>query len=337
MRLKVGPFVEKARNTPVLDVRSPAEYAQGHLPGAISFPLFSNEERAEVGTLYKQVGKQEAMERGMEVIGPKVAAMFKKGVAYADAGRVLVYCWRGGQRSASVGALLSMAGLEVGVLEGGYKAFRNWVLGQFDLPRPLAIIGGMTGSGKTDILHHLKSLGQNILDLEALADHRGSAFGRLGATRAPTPMQFENDMAWDLSALPPGRIWVEDESRTLGSLYVPTALWHQMEASPVYVLEVSKAVRAERLLVDYGDFPVADLAAAAGKIARRLGGLRLKQVLDAIEAEDAATVIDMLLDYYDKSYQHFLEERANKTIIPVTVTDYNIDQIARQLLDLARG
>jgi tRNA 2-selenouridine synthase len=332
MRLKADVFVEKARETPVLDVRSPAEYAQGHMPGAISFPLFDDDERAEVGTLYKQVGQREAMERGMELIGPKVGAMFKQGIAHAREGRILVYCWRGGQRSASVGALLGMAGLQVGVLEGGYKAYRNWTLDQFKRPWPLAIIGGMTGSGKTEVLHRLRDLGENILDLEHLADHRGSAFGRLGATRTVTPMQFENDIAWALTALPPGRIWVEDESRTLGSLQVPTDFWRQMEACPVYALDVAQDIRSQRLMVDYGQFPRADLEAAAHKIARRLGGQRLQQVVSAIEAEDAETVIAVLLDYYDRAYQHFLAERTNATIVPVEVAHYDVAAIARDLV-----
>lgn len=337
MRLKAGPFVEKARAIPVLDVRSPAEYAQGHLPGAISFPLFNNEERAEVGTLYKQVGRQEAMERGMELIGPKVGAMFKEGVAHAREGRILVYCWRGGQRSGSVGALLAMAGLEVGVLEGGYKAFRNWTLDQFKKPWPLAIVGGMTGSGKTEVLHRLRDLGENILDLEALADHRGSAFGRLGAARMVTPMQFENDMAWALSALPPGRIWVEDESRTLGSLQIPMELWRQMSTCPVYALDVDRETRAARLMQDYGHFSRTDLDAAARKIARRLGGLRMQQVLDAIAAGDSQLVIGLLLDYYDKSYAHFLAARVNTPLVQVPVPVYDVDRIARDLIACAQA
>jgi tRNA 2-selenouridine synthase len=208
-------------------------------------------------------------------------------------------------------------------------------LEQFKRPWPLAIVGGMTGSGKTDVLHRLRDLGQNILDLEALADHRGSAFGRLGATRTVTPMQFENDIAWALTALPPGRIWVEDESRTLGSLQVPTDLWRQMEACPVYALDVAQDIRAQRLMVDYGQFPKADLEAAAHKIARRLGGQRLQQVVAAIETGDSATVIEVLLDYYDRAYQHFLADRNNTVLIPVAVPHYELDAIARDLISRA--
>lgn len=324
-------FVGLSWQLPVLDVRSPGEFRLGHIPSAISFPLFDDSERAEVGTIYKQIGKQQAVERGMEIVGGKMKEMFAQGVGYAQSGRIMVHCWRGGKRSESVANLLAVAGLEVYLLQGGYKAYRNWVLAQFGEPQAYIVLGGLTGSGKTRILHHLRDQGQAILDIEAHAAHRGSAFGRLGQTCYVSPQQFENGMAEDLHRLRGRVIWLEDESRVLGSLTLPQSLWEQKQAAPVLYVEIPDADRIRMLLEDYGALDHAGIAASIRKISQSLGGLRTQQALAALEANDTELLTRMLLDYYDKLYRNSLQAKAQTNIRHLKFERFDLDEIAAAL------
>lgn len=332
----VEEFVAKSRALPVLDVRSPGEYKQGHIPGAKSFPLFDDGERAEVGTLYKQVGQVQAIERGMEIVGGKMKTMFAEGLASALDGKLMVHCWRGGKRSESVANLLAVAGLEVFVLTGGYKAYRNWVLAQFDLPQQYLVLGGLTGSGKTRILHHLRSQGQAILDIEAHAAHRGSAFGRLGQTVYVSPQQFENGMAQDLEAFKGRWIWLEDESRVLGGLTLPQRLWEQKQASPVLYIEIPDAERVRLLLEDYGSMDHPGIADSIRKISQSLGGLRTQQALAALEADDAEALTLMLLAYYDKLYMNSLANKPQGFVHRLRFDRFEPDEISSVLCAKAR-
>lgn len=332
-RAKVEAFVEAGRKFPILDVRSPGEFANGHIPGAHLFSLFDNEERAEIGTLFKQVGQLEAITRGMDIIGPKVGKMFAEGIALVKDGKILVHCWRGGKRSEAVAGLLNVAGMHVILLEGGYKQFRNWVLQQFKKPWPFLVVGGKTGSGKTDILHALGAMGENIVDLEELADHRGSAFGRLGATRDVTLPQFENDIAWNLTALKPGMIWLEDESRNLGGLQIQNDLWIQKVSAPMFMVELPRKVRMERLMKDYGNFSKTELEGAIMRLQKRLGGLRTTETVQALHAGDSEKVMDILLEYYDKSYFHPTEERKSRKVIPMAFDHFDAEEIAARLIE----
>jgi tRNA 2-selenouridine synthase len=242
--------------------------------------------------------------------------MYELGMSHARDGKLLVYCWRGGKRSESVASLLAMNGLEVSVLEKGYKAFRQWALAQFERPLQVRIVGGRTGSGKTKILRALRARGEQTVDLEALADHRGSAFGRLGLTRHVTQMQFENDLAMGLSEVDASRpLWLEDESRNIGRLIIPEPTWLQMRAAKVWYIELPEAERLRLLMEDYGDFSHAEIKASLDKIAERLGGLRYHQALAALEANDGEKVAAMTLEYYDKTYGHGLGKRPPANIL----------------------
>ena len=336
-RAHANSFVELARRLPVLDVRSPGEFAIGHIPHAHSFPLFDDNERAEIGTIYKQVGQLEAMSRGMDFVGPKVGRMFSEGIALAKEGQLLVHCWRGGKRSESVAGLLSVSGLKITLLEGGYKQYRNWVLSQFPKPYDIAIVGGMTGSGKTEVLHALRDMGENTVDLEHLADHRGSAFGRIGATRNVTFTQFENDLATELSALPKRLLWLEDESRGLGSLQIPNAFWLQMVSSTVFVIELPRSVRMQRLMADYGHFPKELLEQSILKLTRRLGGLRTQETLQALAQDDGYKVMDILLEYYDRAYQHVVAGRGAKTTVSIPFDSFDAQAIAGTLRESCKN
>jgi tRNA 2-selenouridine synthase len=334
-RIHAPEFVALARQIPTLDVRSPSEYEQGHIPGAISMPLFSDEERAEVGTLYKQVGQAAAMERGLQIVGPKIQELFQKGAGSAADGRLQVYCWRGGKRSESVAALLAMNGLQVTVLEKGYKNFRKWVLETCGENFPVRIVGGKTGSGKTKILGALRAQGAQVVDLEALADHRGSAFGRLGMERSVSQTQFENDLAMQLAKVDKNKLlYVEDESRNIGRLVIPEPLWVQMRAAVVCYVDLPMEERIRLLMEDYGAFSIPEIISSLQKIEERLGGLRFKQAMEAAEEGDAPKVIELTLEYYDKSYFHGLGKRPPSNIRQLECKKFDAEKIAARILDI---
>ena len=237
----------------ILDVRSPAEYNQGHIPGAVNFPLFNNEERALVGTCYKQKGKDEAVELGLAIASPKLADFVARAKILAPERQVRIHCWRGGMRSASVGWLLETAGFNVVILIGGYKGFRRWALSLFSVPQKIIVLGGMTGSGKTEILGALRNMGEQVLDLEALANHRGSSFGALGQPPQPTNEQFWNTIAMEWVKFDSTKaLWVEAESKSLGLCRIPQEIFEQMEKAIVIEIRRSRQERVEFLVEIWG-------------------------------------------------------------------------------------
>jgi len=306
---------------PILDVRAPAEYAQGHIPGAVSLPLFTDEERARIGTTYKQVNPEKAVLLGLDFFGPKMRTMVEQAKKLAPGQEVRLHCWRGGMRSGAVLWLLELGGLHVNLLDKGYKEFRQWVLAEMARPRQLRILGGYTGSGKTAVLHELARRGEPVLDLERLANHQGSSFGSLGQPAQPTQEQFENDLAAALAALPADRpIWVEDESRTIGGLGIPSTFFAQMQAAPLLVLDVPRAARVQYLAADYGRHDAGELANAVLRLRKRLGGLVTKEALGAIADNDMPRMVELVLAYYDKTYGYGLAERPAVTV-PADSTD----------------
>jgi tRNA 2-selenouridine synthase len=306
---------------PILDVRAPAEYAQGHIPGALSLPLFTDEERARIGTTYKQVNPDKAVLLGLDFFGPKMRRMVEEARKLAPGQEVRLHCWRGGMRSGAVQWLLELGGLKVNLLDKGYKDYRRWALAEMARPRQLRILGGYTGSGKTTVLHALAAQGEPVLDLEKLANHLGSSFGALGQPPQPTQEQFENDLAAALAALPDDRpIWVEDESRTIGGLGIPNEFFAQMQAAPLLVLEVPRKARVQYLAADYGRHDAGALASAVLRLRKRLGGLVTKEALGAIAENDMVRMVELVLAYYDKSYGYGLEGRKGLPV-PATGTD----------------
>ncbi|MBF9236369.1 tRNA 2-selenouridine(34) synthase MnmH [Hymenobacter sp. BT683] len=309
---------------PILDVRAPIEFAQGHVPGALNLPLFTDEERARIGTTYKQVSQERAVHLGLEFFGPKMSEMVKKAQKLAQGKEVRLHCWRGGMRSGAVLWLLELAGFKVHLLDKGYKDYRRAVLASFETPRNWRVLGGLTGSGKTDVLHALAaaSHSQPVLDLEGLASHKGSAFGAIGQPVQPTQEQFENNLAATLAALPTDApIWVEDESRQIGRLTIPPALFAQLRTAPRWVLEVPRAARVAKLAAEYGAEDPTELAAAIERLHKRLGGLATQQALAAVEAGDFNLMVELVLDYYDKTYTYGLAQRPGepaRTFVPVS-------------------
>jgi tRNA 2-selenouridine synthase len=317
----------------ILDVRSPGEYEQGHIPGAVSFPLFTNEERAKVGTCYKQQGRDQAVELGFEIAGPKCADFVKQAKSLAPDRRVRVHCWRGGMRSGAIGWILEMAGLEVSVLAGGYKAFRNWVLWQFQVPRSILILGGMTGMGKTDILAALADRGAQVLNLENLANHRGSSYGNLGLPEQPSTEQFENLIVVQWVNFDPAQpVWIEAESKRIGVCRIPDALFQQMDRSPVIEVTRPRSERLQSLVNLYGLADRQDLIDATERIRKRLGGQRTQAAVKLIQENQLPAACDIILDYYDKTYTYDLHRR-DVPLYSLDVTGLTPEASADRLLE----
>lgn len=318
---------------PVIDVRSPAEFEAGHLPGATNIPLFSNAERAEIGTLYKQQGQEVAIERGLEIVGPKMAGFVRQAKELARHDQLLVHCWRGGMRSGSFAWLLNTAGLPAVTLSGGYKSYRNHLLNFFEQPFSLYVLTGGTGSGKTELLHELKKKGEQVIDLEALAHHKGSVFGWMGQAAQPSSEQFQNELYQQMKDLDRSRpIWLEDESISLGDCFIPQPLWKQLRLAPLYRIELAQAARVQRLVKEYGQFDRQMLAKAIHKISKRLGGQHAKAALEALQENRLDEVASILLVYYDKAYEIGVSKRRELLEFTGTYSIFDPSTITQDIL-----
>jgi tRNA 2-selenouridine synthase len=323
----IEKFLKLSESFPVLDVRSPGEYSHAHIPGAISVPIFTDEQRKIIGTAYTQQSRQIAVNHGlsffserMKIIPGEVEQLSSPNNRINTNKTFLVHCWRGGMRSGAVAWLLSLYGYKIYLLEGGYKAFRKWALAQFEKEYSLKILGGFTGSGKTEILKELKQEGKNVIDLEKLAHHKGSAFGSLGEEKQPAPEMFENRLAMQLWKIDRGyngdgdtekSIWVEDESVHIGTVGVPKVFWNQMRKSKLYFLDIPFEERLKNIVKIYGSFPKEDLIECVLKIHKRLGGLETKNTLQFINEGKMMEAFAILLKYYDKMYTQSLQNREN--------------------------
>jgi tRNA 2-selenouridine synthase len=312
--IEAKEFLELGKKIPMVDVRTDAEFTDGHIPGAINIPIFTNEERALVGTKYKRAGKDSAVLLGLELVGPKLAKFVRMARKASPQREILVHCWRGGMRSGSMAWLFETAGFKVYLLKGGYKAYRAYIREQFG-KKPLLVLGGMTGSGKTEILHEMKAMGEQVLDLEGIAHHKGSVFGALGQEAQPTTEHFENLLAHEWLKFDADRpVWLEDESKSIGSVWINDVLFERMRQTDVIKLEIPKSERIQRLVKEYACFDVEVLKQMVLKIERRLGGQHVKRALECLDANDYACVADLTLTYYDKAYNHGLEKREGQTI-----------------------
>lgn len=336
MESHVAPadFLLARNDRVVLDVRSPKEYQNGHIPGACSFPLFSDEERTIVGTLYKQKGKEEALLEGLKIVGPKMEQFVRDVQKLAPQRRLAVHCWRGGQRSQSMAWLFRQAGFDVITLAGGYKEYRRHLLVSLEnCPLQMIVIGGQTGTGKTKILHQLQQLGEQIIDLEALAHHKGSAFGSIGELPQPTVEQFENVLFEAMQRQDPARrVWLENESRSIGRVFIPEGFWKKFKASSLYNIEVPFECRIKNLVEDYTGFSSGELEAAFQRIEKKLGGQHLKAAVEALQAGDYATAAAVALRYYDKTYRYGLENNNSPDIRMMQFDHADFTAIARECL-----
>ena len=341
-QIDIEMFLELSKEYPVFDVRSPAEYSHAHIPGAFTLPLFTDDQRNIIGTAYKQQSRQAAVKIGldhfserMKLILPEVEEYYKlflkarrKEYLQSDKNTVLVYCWRGGMRSGAVAWLLNLFGFKVFTLGGGYKKFRRWVLLQFEREYEINILGGFTGSGKTALLEEMKKKGFTIINLEKLANHKGSAFGSLGEDVQPGQEMFENLLAVELyktadkgiknvtnaehySQNSGTCIWLEDESRHIGTIGIPNAFWNQMRRSPLFFIDIPFEERLKFIMASYGQFKEKELVRAIERIQKRLGGLEAKNAIKYLKKKDLAESFRILLHYYDKWYLKSLYSREN--------------------------
>jgi tRNA 2-selenouridine synthase len=328
-----GTFLELARTVPVVDVRSPKEFEEGHISSAVNIALFSDDERALIGTMYKNLGRDQAVSKGLEVVGPKMAALAQAAKDVAVDGRLLVHCWRGGMRSNSMAWLFEQAGLQCSLLSGGYKAYRNHMLSTFSDMKGLVVLEGATGSGKTEILQHLSAMGRQVIDLEALASHRGSAFGSFGMGPQPTSQQFQNDLFSQWSALDRSvPVWVEGESLTIGRVYLPHPFWQAMNRARIIEVDMPRELRAQRLVTDYGALPNELLAEGIRRITDQFGGNRVKEALALLHAGDLYNVALLLLAYYDERYLYGREKHGRKPSVTVPLTTIDPQSNARSIL-----
>ncbi len=329
-REPIQRFLQLSRNYPVFDVRSPAEYEKGHIPGAFSLPIVDDAQRAEVGTLYVQASPRDAYLRGLELIGPRLHEFARTALEHSVEGKVLLYCWRGGMRSNSMAWLFELVGLKPVVLEGGYKSFREHIRQSFERKLDYIVLGGYTGAGKTALLHRLAQAGEQVLDLEGLARHKGSVFGAIGMGEQPHYESFEISLYEQLSGMDPGRpVYVEHENREIGRLLLPPALYSRISAAPLILIERSMDHRLGRLAQDYLSVDKAILKGYVSRIGKRLGGERTRQALLDIDEGNMTEAIRAVLHYYDKAYQRSLDR--NNNIRAVIKSDVDEDLIQKIL------
>ncbi|MFM9911622.1 MAG: tRNA 2-selenouridine(34) synthase MnmH [Chitinophagaceae bacterium] len=376
-KIHINRFLELSKNIPVLDVRSPSEFEHASIPGAHNLPLLTDEERKIVGTAYKQQSREAAIKLGLDFFGPKMRKMVEEVESIVrshkpgarseseiknksganlelptyDSRPVLLHCWRGGMRSAGVAWLLDLYGFKVYTLIGGYKNYRKWIVETFSLPYSFTILGGYTGSGKTYVLDELEKNGQAVINLEKLANHKGSAFGNIGMPKQPTQEMFENLLATELRTVSPqakevsiqyqpsiesgntkssnlanrtevtinyklqttNHIWLEDESQRIGRVNIPHNLWNTMRQSPILFLAIPFEERLKHIVQEYGLLDKEQMLEAITRIEKRLGGLETKSAQQHLKDGDISSCFRILLRYYDKWYSKGLNNRDQLT------------------------
>lgn len=334
MIISIDDFLSLRKQLPVVDVRSQGEFQAGHIRHALNIPLLNNEERVAVGTDYKQKGQQEAIKTGFRLVGPRLLDIVSEAEQVAKGKELLVHCWRGGMRSNNFCQFVGMAGIKTHTLKDGYKAYRNLALESFKKPFQIILLGGCTGSGKSEVLRALKAQGEQVLDLEALAHHKGSAFGGLMMPAQPTTEQFQNELFEEMLSLDLSkRIWVEDESIAIGKIFLPSDFWKTMHDSPLVQMDVSKEVRVQRLVNEYGPADRDEFLTIMGKIVKRLGGQHYTAAKEKLLQGDMAGTIDILLTYYDKAYLQSIEKRKEKIKYKLLWDGEHADHYARELIN----
>lgn len=329
----IADFTKLPAPVSLIDVRTPAEFEHGHIPGAFNVPLFSNEERVKVGTTYKQTGREEAILLGFDLTGPKWSGFIKQSLEIAPDKKIGVHCWRGGMRSGAMAWALGLYGFEVYLIQGGYKSYRRWARQQFEHDYKLRILGGMTGSGKTKILQQMMSAGHQVIDFEDLAQHQGSTYGSMNKLVQPTQEQFENNFADRLKDMDPTHeIWVEDESMNIGRCSIPNPFWHQMRRAALFDLRVPLEQRIASLVEEYGALDKDFLVECTERIRKRLGPEQTKYAVAAIRENRMNDFIRIVLVYYDKTYRTGLVNRPQDRIFPIEVAGNDIAAGMHQLI-----
>jgi tRNA 2-selenouridine synthase len=331
--VSIEEFLSLRKELPVVDVRSEGEFQEGHIRGAINIPLLNNAERIAVGTDYKQKGQHEAIKTGFRMVGPRLLDIINEAEKVSSNKEMLVHCWRGGMRSNNFCQFVGMAGIKTHALKGGYKAYRHQALESFKRPMNLILLTGCTGSGKSEVLRALKSQGEQVLDLENLANHKGSAFGGLLMPPQPTTEQFQNELFEEILLLDPSRrIWVEDESIAIGKIFLPPDFWQTMSQAPLVQMDVTKEVRIQRLVSEYGPADRDEFLTIMSKIVKKLGGQHFNSAKEKLLQGDMVSVIDILLTYYDKAYLQSIEKRKSRIIKTVVWDGNDLNSYVKRIL-----
>tara|TARA_Y100000739_G_scaffold207137_1_gene195467 strand:+ start:1 stop:960 length:960 start_codon:yes stop_codon:yes gene_type:complete len=301
------------------------------MPNSINIPLFDNEEREIVGTLYKNFGKEKAVLQGLEFVSDKIESIInnlfeainsyksKNHYSKLEKPTLKIYCARGGMRSQSISWLLEKYNQSSIRLKNGYKSYRKWTLESFNKEWKIVVIGGKTGTGKTNLLKLLQENNYQIIDLEGLACHRGSTFGGLGMKMQPTNEQFENKIAEKLKGFKrSNKIFVEAESANIGKCKIPHEFFNQMRTAERIEIIKSESNRLEELIKTYSIYEEKDLIEAVFRIKKRLGPQRTKVAVESIKNKDWESVCKSVLEYYDKCYNHEITGKNNIKLLDMT-------------------
>ena len=327
----------------LIDVRSPSEYYKGHMPNSINIPLFDNDERAIIGTIYKKEGRKKAVIEGLRFFEKKMELLLDNLFMIIDSHKIIhkdnneelyirLYCARGGMRSQSIAWLLEKYKFHPITLKGGYKTYRRWILDCFSKKWDIVIIGGKTGSGKTKLLSLLEKYKYQTIDLEGFARHRGSTFGGLGMKEQPSNEQFENKIAEKLYSYKTiNNIFVEAESANIGKCKIPHEFFKQMKKSRRIEIIRSESNRLDELIDTYSVFKKEELKDAVQRIKKRLGPQRTRIALESIDNEKWDLVCRSVLDYYDRCYEY--EKVGKENITLLDLTDKNYDENILELIN----
>ncbi|MFW6359160.1 MAG: tRNA 2-selenouridine(34) synthase MnmH [Chroococcales cyanobacterium] len=333
----------------IIDVRSPAEYAEDHLPNAINLPVLNNEERAKVGTIYKQISPFEARKIGSSLVAKNISSHLNTHFASKEKDySPLVYCWRGGQRSNSLAHILTQVGWRVTVLEGGYKTYRTYVREELKRLTPqlsYKILCGLTGSGKTYLLQQLSQQGGQVLDLEGLANHRGSLLGQVWENQLqlqPSQKRFESLLLQKLKEFDCHKpVWVESESNTIGEIHVPSQLWKEMKRSPCIEIQLPLEERVKWLLQEYSHL-TKNLNLLKYKLqwlTSRHGKKKIEEWYSLIDSSQLDSFVkDILINHYDPAYQrsvqHSFSNQLEKSLQLPNLSNNSIANAINELLKL---
>jgi tRNA 2-selenouridine synthase len=337
-KIKIAGFLKLRTEFPVIDVRSPSEYNAGHIPGALNIPLFNDQEREAVGIKYKKEGRINAILKGLELSGPSIQGKLSDAIKAAREGKLLLYCWRGGMRSEAMAWLFSLGDIKCEVLENGYKAYRNHILEHLGTKQRMIILGGMTGTSKTHIIRQIKKHGSLTVDLESIANHKGSAFGALGQPPQPSTEQFANLLYDEWSQLNSEEpVWLEDESRNIGAVFIPDTFHANMQTSPTIILLLALEKRLPRLIEEYSAYPPELLKDAIKKISKRLGGENTRDAIEAVTSGDFAKAIEITLTYYDKAYLFGIKRKPSANLIYIESDTDDIVMNAEKVIEASRN
>ena len=336
-KLNITDFLIQAASIPVVDVRSPAEYRKGHIPGAFNIPLFNDIEREAVGIKYKKEGRSEAILKGLQLTGPSMFLKLEAALKLVKDNKLLVHCWRGGMRSEAMAWLFSLGDIGTRILDGGYKSYRHYIMERLSEKYKYIVLGGLTGSGKTEILKKMKNAGHQMIDLEGIACHKGSSFGSLGQPDQPTTEHFANLLFHELEKTDKNKIiWLEDESKNIGTVFMPDKFYIRLHEAPVIAIVMSVETRTPRLIKEYSAFPKDELISSVQRITKRLGGDNTKEAITALEENNFSKAIEITLGYYDKTYMYGLKGREKEQIHYIHTKTDDIETNVSKILKAAK-